>query len=312
MAKSWAILFRKIFLVAVTALFFPFVITLAFRGTITGTDRKGEMYSGRKILLDRHQGGYVDAEEYLVGLVACQMTAEYEPEALKAQAIIARTYLYRQMEEQDEMEESQLALEYMTENSLEKLWGKSSFVEYYEKVRQAVADTCGQVMVYDGELIEPLFHGVSAGVTRDGDEAHPYLKSVESYGDREAPDALTVTTWKTEDFTELIKRAPGGESLTKQQIPDSIQLIRSDGGGYVEEIQIGSHVFDGETVREALGLVSLSYTLTPCEQGVRAVCKGLGHGYGLSQFGANEKACDGMTAAEILSYYYQNIEIICL
>ena len=103
---------------------------------------------------------------------------------------------------------------------------------------------------------------------------------------------------------------PEGENVRAQQIPDTIQLIAKDSAGYVTQIQIGSHTFDGEAVRMALGLPSAAYTLEEYEGGVRAVCRGQGHGYGLSQYGAHMKAAGGMKAEEILGYYYKNIEII--
>lgn len=307
---------RKAFLFCIIMVLFPYVATLAFAGTIRGHEERtlGEtgMSSGKRIYLDRQRRGYVDAEEYLVGVVAKQMPADYEEEALKAQAVIARTYIYRQMEGRDEIAESELAMEYLEEEQMEKLWGKPRFLEYYQKIRQAVEETRGKVMVAQEEYVEPLFHRASAGQTRDGDEAHPYLVSVDSREDMEAEGYLTAVIWTKEQFTACIRTMDQGEGIKEDQIPDSIQVVGRDNAGYVTEIQIGSHTFDGESVRKALELPSAAYALEGYGEGVRAVCRGEGHGYGMSQYGAHKKAAAGMKADEILRYYYNSIEIISL
>ncbi len=307
---------RRFWWFCAVAVLFPYVFTLVASGGVhgmSGGTRGGSFgeeawESGRRVYLEGR--GFVDGEEYLVGVVARQMPADYEPEALKAQAIVARTFLYRQMGDEREIRASDLNLEGMGEEQMEKMWGSPRFLEYYEKVRGAVEGTKGQVMVWEGQCVEPMFHRASAGRTRDGDEGHPYLAGADSGEDVEMDGYLTMTVWTAEEFLELVKGMPQGDNVRKEQIPDSIQVIERDGAGYVTQIQIGSHSFDGEAVREALGLPSAAYTLEGYEEGVRAVCRGRGHGYGLSQYGAHVKATGGMKAEEILSYYYKNIEII--
>ncbi|MCI8836751.1 MAG: SpoIID/LytB domain-containing protein [Hungatella sp.] len=307
---------RRFWMFCLAAVLFPYVFTLAAnRGIngIRGSAGMGNMgeageKSSKRVYLDGK--GFVDGEEYLVGVVASQMPADYETEALKAQAVAARTFLYRQMGDKDEIREDELNLEGMGEEQMEKMWGSPRFLEYYEKVRGAVDETRGQVMVYEGEYIEPLFHRASAGSTRDGDEAHPYLASAESGTDMEMDGYLTVAWWTAEELADKVRSMPEGEQVRAEQIPDTIQVIERDGAGYVTQIQIGSHIFDGEAVRTALGLPSSAYVLEGYEDGVRAVCRGQGHGYGLSQYGAHMKAAQGMKAEEILTYYYKNIEII--
>ena len=304
---------RRFLVFCVIVVMIPYVATLALSGTINGIQEKNfaenNLNSNRKIYLDRKNRSYVDVEEYLVGAVAKQMPADYELEALKVQAIIARTFVYRQMEGREEIPETELSLEYLEEEQMEKLWGKPRFLEYYQKVREAVEATKGKTILFEGDYIEPLFHRASAGKTRDGDKAHPYLLSVEAEEDVEAEGYLTVITWTVEQFIELIQKMPGGEHVNAEQIPDSIQLIARDKAGYVTEIQIGSHSFDGEEVRTCLGLPSAAYTLEGYEEGVRAVCRGQGHGYGMSQYGANGMAKEGYNYKEILSHYYNNITI---
>lgn len=305
---------RRFCLFCLVVVFFPYVATLACTGSLQGrgSERRGEGQapSGKRVELDKKGLGYVDVEEYLIGAVARQMPADYEPEALRAQAIIARTFVYRQMEGREMVKESELNLEYLEEEQMEKLWGKPRFLEYYGNIRAAVEETRGKAMTYQGDYIEPLFHRASAGQTRAGDEAHPYLASVDSREDMEAEGYLTVTAWTVEEFLALVGTLPSGERVRPEQIPDSIQVIGRDEAGYVTGIQIGAHSFEGESVRSALKLPSPAYTLEGYAEGVRAICRGQGHGYGMSQYGAHKKAEGGMGAEEILAYYYPDIKII--
>ncbi len=141
---------------------------------------------GRRILLDRSGGSYyMDMEEYLPGVIARQMPVEYEPEALKAQAIIARTYICRQIEaagEGDEIAESALDMDYLESDQLKKLWGSGRFPHYYQKLEDAVKATSGIVMTYEGRCIDPMYCRAAAGMTRMGDFTHPYLQIVDCRG----------------------------------------------------------------------------------------------------------------------------------
>lgn len=290
------------------ALLIPYVVTLALAGTIKGEEKRVEFISGKTVLT--RQGRAVDAEEYLIGVVGRQMPADYGAEALKAQAVVARTYIYKQMGDSVEVGEEELNLEYLEEKQLETMWGSDRFVEYYKNIQEAVEATSQMVMTYEGNLIDPLFHRASAGKTRAGDEYHPYLESVESLRDVEAEGYLSMPSWEPEAFVSAVNQITGDGDLTVSQVPEGIQLIEKDGAGYVRTIQIGSHAYSGEEVQAALGLPSACFTLEGYEGRIRAVCKGIGHGYGMSQYGARVMAEEGKTAEEILSWYFKNIDLI--
>lgn len=290
------------------ALLIPYVVTLALAGTIKGEEKRVEFISGKTVLT--RQGRAVDVEEYLIGVVGRQMPADYGAEALKAQAVVARTYIYKQMGDSVEVGEEELNLEYLEEKQLETMWGSDRFVEYYKNIQEAVEATGQMVMTYEGNLIDPLFHRASAGKTRAGDEYHPYLESVESLRDVEAEGYLSMPSWEPEAFVSAVNQITGDGDLTVSQVPEGIQLIEKDGAGYVRTIQIGSHAYSGEEVQAALGLPSACFTLEGYEGRIRAVCKGIGHGYGMSQYGARVMAEEGKTAEEILSWYFKNIDLI--
>lgn len=299
---------KKLITALFAALLLPYIVTLAWTGTIEGKETAPDLTSGKRIFLDRGaQGTYVDVEEYLVGIVAKQVPADFGQEVLKAQSVIARTYIYKQMGDNQEIPESALDMDYLEEKQLKELWGSDNFVTYYKEIEKAVEATKGMVLTYDGTLIDPLFHRASTGQTRNGDSAHPYLASVECAEDIGADNYLNVMSWSKEEFVEKINGIPDAAPVTADQVPETVQLISRDEAGYVKEIQIGTKTYSGEEVQYALGLPSASFTLEEFEGGMRAVTKGIGHGYGFSQYAAKCKSENGMTAEELLAYFYKDV-----
>lgn len=313
---------KRILWAAVTGLMIPYVGTLAWTGTIRGEELRYEQQKGapggRRILLDRSGGAYyMDMEEYLPGVIARQMPVEYETEALKAQAIIARTYICRQIEaagEGDEIAESALDMDYLESNQLKKLWGTSRFPQYYQKLENAVKATSGIVITYEGRCIDPMYCRAVAGMTRTGDFTHPYLQNVDCQEDVEAEGYMQMVVFSKDNFAARINAMPltdsGARHIDSSQIPGSIQIASRDEAGYVDEIQIGGYSYTGEEVQYALGLQSAAFSLEPYEQQIRATAKGIGHGYGLSQWTANQKAKEGWKAEDILGYFYKNIALL--
>ncbi len=207
-------------MICVMALLLPYIITLAWTGRIEEKKQVPLITSGKKVILDRKNGeSYMDVEEYLPGVVAKQIPAEYGKEALRAQAVIARTFIYQKMNGQDEVKESELHMEYLEEKQMEAMWGSESFVTYFQAVEEAVRSTAGEVITYDGKLIEPLFHRASTGMTRTGDESHPYLQAVASKRDVEAEGYLTMMTWSKEDFAGRINQIADSVPVDAGQLP---------------------------------------------------------------------------------------------
>ena len=274
-----------------------------------------------RIFLDRGQEGvWLDLEEYLPGVLAVEIPAQYEPEVLKAQAVIARTYIRKQMKETKagilEIQESALDMDYPQLDQLRQKWGTEEFPALYEKLEIAVKDTKGMVMTYEGDYIDPMFCRTSAGMTRRGDENHPYLEPVECPGDPQAPGFTQILAWDAREFAQLVNQIPPGAgeaetaAILPEQIPESIQIVEREEGGYVRQISIGGRLLSGEAVRYGLGLNSCAFELEGQGDGVRARALGSGHGYGLSQTEANRKAKEGWTAEEILKHFYKNIELV--
>lgn len=306
---------KKGCLIFAAACGFPYVVTLGWTGSVSGREKVLEpdnpaLASGRQIRLDREQATYMDVEQYLAGVVAKQIPADFHLEAIKAQAVIARTYIYRQMEGSMEIAESALDMDYLEQAQLERMWGTRNFMDFYQKVEQAVAETRGMAIKYEGEYIDAWFCRCSAGKTREGDENHPYLAARDCPEDVGMDDFLQLKEWTKEEFSRAVSQIPDGGPVSADQVPETIQIGERDASGYVLLVQIGDYTYSGDALRYALELHSPYFRFEGHEGNVRAEVKGMGHGYGMSQYAADRKAQEGWTFEEILKYFYQNITLV--
>lgn len=256
-------------------------------------------------------------EDYIKGVVGAEMPALFEEEALKAQAVAARTYAVKKMEETQTEEGREevpynIGQAYLTKEELKKRWG-IHFDEYYKRVSEAVDATKDEIIVYNSEPILAVFHSTSAGITETAENVWgqdlPYLKSVDSHGDEDAPDFEAETIMSTSTVIGKLQSKYTDLILTEGSLMEQMQIVERTEAGYIKQIQIGNKMFTGKQVREALGLRSSNFTITKNGDNIKFVTKGFGHGAGMSQYGANFMAKEGFSYIEILKHYYQNIEI---
>lgn len=277
----------------------------------SGPENSEQTVKRRKILVERKGvRTYMDLEDYLPGVMVCQMDGDYEMEVLKCQAVIARTYIHRLMDGRTEIYEEELDMDYLGE-------GEGYQGEYREKLlgrlkrcQEAAEATSGVVMQQENRCILPLFHAISAGRTRTGAADFPYLQSVESTADTKREDYMQVLEWSRSEFAAAISQIPGAASVTADQLPSQIQTVKKDDAGYMEEIRIGTGICSGDEVQYALGLPSPCFSLEGDGDIIRVRVRGRGHGYGLSQAGAEEMAKSGWGYEDILNHYYKNISLI--
>lgn len=302
--------------------------TAVWNGNSHSADQgDGEAYS-RRIILERYGvRTYLSVEDYLPGVMVCQTGPEMGMEALKCQAVIARTYIYRQMGDREEIQEEELDLDYLGDdtalagNTL-TVHQKEELAKRLEQCRQAAETTAGVVMKYEDRYILPLFHERSAGRTRTGEADYPYLQSVESRWDVEDGGAeirtadgdatgVSEVSFSLSEFAQRIKNLSDAPSLDPERLSSEIQIVKRDDAGYVLQIKIGPRTYTGDDVQYALDLPSTCFTIDTRISGTIAVTvKGCGHGYGLSQNGAQAMAEEGWSYSDILNYYYKNISLV--
>ena len=292
MKKLLGILFFYILLVV---LLLPLAVTFLFGGLGKELPQEAKALYGTADLAMFES----ELEEYVVGVVAAEMPAAFPEEALKAQAVAARTYQVRQMQAagRDKVIYD-VGQAYITIEGQKKKWGDNCPF-YAAKIRKAVRDTAGEIMVYEGEPILAAFHAQSAGETEDAvhvwNNEVPYLKSVESSADRKAPQNETTEVFSERELKEILGSA-------------DVKILSRTDAGYVKEVQIGERVFSGREVREKLGLRSTNFGIEKKEGEIQFTTYGYGHGVGMSQYGASYLAEEGKNYHEILRHYYQGID----
>lgn len=289
----------------VTAVFLiPYVITGVWQGNIKS--EAGDNSDGRTVLLSENQGE-IALNDYLIGVMAGQIDASFETEAIKAQAILTRSFVCQAMGDEMTVSEEDLRLEYFDEQKLKSMWN-DSYKEYYDKFSAAVKETQGQIMTYDGCVAEGVYHEVCSGATRDGTQVYPYLVSVESSYDIEAENYMTIKEYSFEEFMQSAALLEEGAVFSDGEAI-SLQIVETDAAGYVKSAMIGAKTFEGERIMEVFELPSCAFTFQILENKIRIICHGKGYGYGMSQYGASRLAGEGCNAEYILKYYFSGVEI---
>ena len=256
--------------------------------------------------VDSNEETNLDLEEYVVGVVAGEMPASFEVEALKAQAIAARSYALSKIETSTESYDLVTDITnqvYITTEDMQEKWGED-YDFYYDKIKNAVSATKNLVMEYEGDVISAYYFAMSNGSTEDVSlvfgESRDYLKSVDSSWDESVKNFSVTTTFTKEEFCSKL-------SIDCSNI--TIGAIDRSSTNRVNTIVINDKEFKGTTLRTLLGLRSTDFTIDIADD-IKITTKGYGHGVGMSQYGANEMAKNGASYEEILNHYYKDIDIV--
>lgn len=243
-------------------------------------------------------------EEYLVGVVAGEMPISFHKEALKAQAIAARTFVLKSTEGgKKSISPTVLKQVFIDEEQRKAKWN-NYFSGNESKLREIIEETNGQVLMHEGELITAMFHSMSNGQTESaegfGGNEVPYLSSVDSAWEKALPNFTQDKTVTIQQWNEIFGVTDFNDLL----------LERND-SGRVARMVAQPQEWDGREVRELLDLRSTDFDIVYDSNAglVTVTTRGYGHGVGMSQYGADAMAQDGKSAEEILSHYYQSVEI---
>jgi stage II sporulation protein D len=291
-----------------------------------GAEEEGGMVEGGLVLkvfmADSGQIENIPLEDYLLGVVAGEMPARFEEEALKAQAVAARTYALKRLKsyggsgcvkhpEADICTDPSCCQAYLREGELRRRWGVFSYPTYQQKIADAVKATNGLVITYDHELIDPLYHASCGGLgTEDASavwgNAVPYLKPVVCQYDDDGHHATAEAVLTLQELEKQL-----GEPVT---VPVSggldLKVSSRTPGGRVKDLQVGSSIVAGTEVRRLLSLNSTGFTWRLDDGGkVVFTTYGKGHGVGLCQYGANGMAKKSHDFFAILKHYYTGVEI---
>lgn len=260
----------------------------------------------------------LEMDKYLYGVVSAEMPANFEKEALKAQAIVARTYteykIYKgsKHENADICDDSKCCQAWISKEKRFEKWNEVDRENNWNKITSAVDETSGKIITYDGAPINAFFHSNSGGTTETvanvwGGSNYPYLQSVETSGeDSYTQYASTVTLTKEEVLQKMQAEYPETTIDWTQEKP--IQITEYNESGRVKTIQIGNKSISGVEARTIFGLKSAKFNVQVGES-VQFDVVGYGHGVGLSQTGADAMAKTGATAEQIINHYYTGVKI---
>lgn len=256
------------------------------------------------VLLENGAITEMELEEYLLGVVLAEMPASFEYEALKAQAVVARTFTCKSILSSKHPEaavctRASCCQAYISQERYLKNGGQAGSVE---RIKRAVTDTAGQVLLYDGELIVATYFSCSGGRTEDavavwGTDV-PYLQATDSPGEEQATHYMDTVSFTVQEFETLL----GGKF-------GSIGEVTYTDGSGVDTIFIADTQYTGIELRQKLGLRSTAFTISFANDTVTVTTKGYGHRVGMSQYGANAMAENGNSYEQILYYYYKGTHL---
>ena len=264
-------------------------------------------------------------EDYVTGVVAAEMPSSFEPEALKAQAVAARTYSLSKVLRSGDggFPDAQPAAAlcddvhcqaYRSKEALAAQKGAAWMETGYRKIQKAVSDTKGEMMYYDGALVsQALFHSSSGGRTENSEDVFastvPYLRSVDSPYEEGATHKNEQVTLSLLELSSKLNSAFQNRGTGNFTASDISVSSRTEGGN-VACFTVGKASYTGREIRTALNLASSDFTVAASGESVTFTTNGYGHGVGMSQYGANGMAKEGYTYKEILAHYYTGIRVL--
>lgn len=299
---------KKILFFTFLIVLIPYIIVTIF---IEDKEIKFKFASNMNVRVKHEDTGVIENvpfEEYITGVLAGEMPISFHIEALKAQAVAARSYVMKKMEynvnKDYDVVDTIMNQVYLTDDYLRSVW-KETYDDKINKIKTAVLDTKGEYIEYDGKVAEAFFFSTSTGATENSGEIFnaqlPYLVSVSSEWDSISPLYSTNTSLRLEEFYVKL-------GLKYKEKLD-IEVLQTTEAGRTVKIKINGIEFSGTTVMNKLNLRSTHFTITQNGNNVSINVKGYGHGVGMSQYGAEGMARKGYTYDQIIKHYYTGVEI---
>lgn len=297
---------------------FPYIVSVFVNGAdIRAGSGDGSSYVKVRAYDAPENGAVTEVNwnEYLAGILAKEMPEQYEPEAMKAQAVLIRTCLYRALEES---EDKVLTEKYLPRSEMEKKWSISEYKEYYQKYLRAAEETDDTVLFYNDTYAWVPFHHSSAGMTRSaaevtGSSDYPYLAVRECPLDKEADNEIQVYEFEYKEIQKLCRDFLVAEEAQEEAENgytfEDFEIQSKDSAGYVKNLRIGRTICTGDQFRDALSLPSSCFSFSDGEKGLVVTVTGNGHGLGMSQWTANEMAKAGNTYDQILQFFFEGTVI---
>lgn len=300
---------KKVILITIILIILPFVIVQIFNQV---EEKETHFEKNQIVRVKREKKNVIEKiplENYVMGVLSGEMPTTFPMEALKAQAVAARTYVLRKIEyaknQEYDVVDTVANQVYYSNDELKERW-KTEYNEKINLIQKAVLETKGEYLTYQGQIVNAFFFSTSTGYTENCEEVFqenlPYLRSVKSDWEKDiSPVFEDSKTFTIQEFYEKLN--------LDSNFNFSIQVTKTTSTGRVKEIQINGKLFLASDVTKALGLRSSFFEITKNDNQIIIHTKGFGHGVGMSQYGAYGMAKNGSNYQEILKYYYQGVDI---
>ena len=320
---------RKVSIIILSIITLIFLIPIIFTTKRTLNTSSTEInivdynYSKYKIIKllhkDTDEVEEVSLDEYITNVVSAEMPVTYDLEALKAQAIVARTYtIYKitsskKHENADICDKSTCCQAWISKEDRLKKWDEDKEKESWNKIVQAVNETVGKIITYEGKPINAFFHANSGGKTQVPfyvwrGTGYPYLQVVETSGEENYSGYKSEAKFTKKEFIENVKKEHEDFKIDFKE-KDCIKITKRDESDRVVTVKIGNLNLSGVETRTLLGLRSANFTVEIQEDNILFKVTGYGHGVGMSQTGADALAKKGKKYEEIIKHFYVGVEI---
>lgn len=260
----------------------------------------------------------VKLDEYLCNVVSAEMPATFEQEALKAQAIVARTYtiykiLNKKHDNADICDDSTCCQAWISKDDRLAKWEENQRESNWQKICSAVNETSGKIITYENKPIDAFFHSNSGGITEVpvnvwGGTGYPYLQSVETSGENTYTQYASEVTLSQEELINKLKEKYSDISIDFTNSED-IKILEYTESTRVKTVKFGNHEISGVEARTLFGLKSTNFEISRDGNNIKFSVKGYGHGVGMSQTGADSMAKNGSKAEKIIKHFYTGVEI---
>lgn len=318
------------FIIILICFLIPIIFTTKFKVEQVSNNKElvgnekydyGEYNTIKLLHTETNQIEEVSLDNYLLNVVSAEMPATYELEALKAQAIVARTYtIYQTINSRNKHEganmcDSHLCCQaWISKEDRFGKWEEGKKEEYWSKIEKAVNETKGKIITYEDKPINAFFHASSGGVTEVplnvwGGSGYPYLQVVQTSGEEAYSQYASEVILTKEEFVNKFKEKYSDFAIDFSK-ENEISILEHTESGRVKTIKIGNLNLSGVEVRSILGLKSANFEFAIDEVNIKFSVIGYGHGVGMSQTGADSLAKQGKTCEEIIKHYYIGIEIV--
>lgn len=282
---------KYIILLTIMFIFIPYIVVINYK-----EQKKNVKYKSNFLVKLKKENIVLPLEDYIIGVVAAEMPASYEKEALKAQAVAARTYAIKKMRTVGYLYNDTSNQVYLSKEDMKQKW-KDNYNDYHNKIKEIVLDTRDEVIKYNDELIDAFFFSTSSGKTANSEDifqtALPYLKSVDSNWDKTSPTFKEAKYFNLNEFCLNL----------------NIDCNRIDIKKENNMVTINDKDYKITEIRKIFNLKSPFFDITKENKKIKIETYGYGHGVGMSQYGANYMAKEGKNYIQILKYYFKNVEI---